>query len=138
LQILYKLKSGRHFERNSGTESREASHAVSLIRLCVDSRLLLVAGQSGQLTLFRFIKTESTHEITVVNIPSVSGASTSNEERVAVRNSPKRELRRQGKTSSMDSNSSDTSEGSIRDGYFPLKVRGGALRRPAGYQVLYK
>ncbi|VDM91356.1 unnamed protein product [Litomosoides sigmodontis] len=65
LQILYKLNSGRHFERNDGMESHEASHAVTMIKLCLDSRLLLVAGQSGQLTLFRFAKTESSHEITV-------------------------------------------------------------------------
>lgn len=72
LQILYKLKSGRHFERNSGSESRETSYAVSIIELCLDSRLLLVAGQSGQLTLFRFIKTESTHEIAVSMMYSCS------------------------------------------------------------------
>uniref|UniRef100_A0A158Q8C1 WD_REPEATS_REGION domain-containing protein n=1 Tax=Elaeophora elaphi TaxID=1147741 RepID=A0A158Q8C1_9BILA len=60
LQILYKLKSGRHFERNDGMESHEASYAVTMVELCLDSRLLLVAGQSGQLTLFRFVKTEST------------------------------------------------------------------------------
>lgn len=70
----------------------------------------------------------------MVNIPFVHAASSSYEEHTS-RLSPKRELKRQGKTTSMDSNSTDTSEGSIQDGYFPLKVRGGALRRPAGYQV---
>lgn len=49
--------------------------------------------------------------------------------------SPKRELKRQGATISVESNSSDTSEGSTHDGYFPLKVRGGLVRRLAGYQV---
>ncbi|MCP9264101.1 STB5L [Dirofilaria immitis] len=105
LQILYKLKSGRHFEGNEGLESHQTSHAVTMIELCLDSRLLLVAGQSGQLTLFRFVKTENAHEIT-----------------------------RQGTAISVESNSTDTSEGSTHDGYFPLKVRGGVLRKFAGYQ----
>lgn len=46
-------------------ESQEVSHAVTMLKLCLDSRLLLVAGESGQLTLFRFAKTENSHEITV-------------------------------------------------------------------------
>ncbi|VDK77494.1 unnamed protein product [Onchocerca ochengi] len=133
LQILYKLKSGRHFERNDGLESYEASHAITMIELCLDSRLLLVAGQSGQLTLFRFVKTESTHEITVINIPSVFSFLSSNIES-AKPSSPKRELKRQGTAISVESNSTDTSEDSTKDGYFPLKVKGGVLRRFAGYQ----
>ncbi|VIO95811.1 Tomosyn (vertebrate synaptic protein) homolog protein 1-like [Brugia malayi] len=132
LQILYKLKSGRHFERNDGLESHEASHAVTMIELCLDSRLLLVAAQSGQLTLFRFVKTENAHEITVINIPSTFSFLSGNVE--SNKTSPKRELRRQGTAISVESNSTDTSEGSTNDGYFPLKVKGGVLRRLAGYQ----
>lgn len=41
------------------------SHAVVNVELCVDSRLLLVAGASGQVTLFRFVKTESCQDIAV-------------------------------------------------------------------------
>ncbi len=40
-------------------------------------------------------------------------------------------LQRQDSTAS---HSSDTSEGSVKDASMPLKVRGGALKRPAGYQ----
>ncbi|KAL3997357.1 LLGL2 family protein [Acanthocheilonema viteae] len=133
LQILYKLKSGRHFEQNDETESHEAPHAVMMVELCLDSRLLLVAGQSGQLTLFRFEKTENSHEITVINIPSAFSFLSSNMESTKA-SSPKRELRRQGTAISEESNSTDTSEGSTQDGYFPLKVRGGVVRRLAGYQ----
>ncbi|KAM3721725.1 Syntaxin-binding protein [Dirofilaria immitis] len=109
LQILYKLKSGRHFEGNEGLESHQTSHAVTMIELCLDSRLLLVAGQSGQLTLFRFVKTENAHEITVINIPSIFPFLSSNME--LVKTSPKRELKRQGTAISVESNSTDTSEG---------------------------
>uniref|UniRef100_A0A915PQS7 Lethal giant larvae homologue 2 domain-containing protein n=1 Tax=Setaria digitata TaxID=48799 RepID=A0A915PQS7_9BILA len=132
LQILYKLKSGRHFERNDGLEYHGTLHAVAMIELCLDSRLLLVASESGQLTLFRFVKTENAHEITVINIPLAFPSLTNSMESTG--SSPKRELKRQGTAVSVESNSSDTSEGSTHDGYFPLKVRGGVVRRLAGYQ----
>lgn len=67
LQVLYKLKSGRHFER-SGAGNHEFSNAVVNIELCLESRLLLIGGQSGQVTLFHFVKTESAHEIAVRNL----------------------------------------------------------------------
>ncbi|VDN52570.1 unnamed protein product, partial [Dracunculus medinensis] len=146
LQVLYKLKSGRHFER-SGAGNHEFSNAVVNIELCLESRLLLIGGQSGQVTLFHFVKTESAHEIAVrnlkdlkdltdpfvIHIPS-SNVSLYDEEPHCFSNSVK-ELRRQGKAISQESSySTDTSEGSNYSDYFPLKVRGGALRRPAGYQ----
>ncbi|VDM29650.1 unnamed protein product [Toxocara canis] len=62
--ILYKLKTGRHFERN-GAEARDVSHGVVAVELCLESRLLLVAGHSAQVTLFRFVKNESANEIAV-------------------------------------------------------------------------
>uniref|UniRef100_A0A0M3ITV0 LLGL domain-containing protein n=1 Tax=Ascaris lumbricoides TaxID=6252 RepID=A0A0M3ITV0_ASCLU len=71
LQILYKLKTGRHFERSGGSEGRDVSHAVVGVELCLESRLLLVAGQSAQVTLFRFVKNESANEI-AVNILLIS------------------------------------------------------------------
>lgn len=36
---------------------------------------------------------------------------------------------------SQESHSTATSEGSVTDDHFPLKVRGGSMKRPAGYQV---
>uniref|UniRef100_F1KQ48 Syntaxin-binding protein 5-like protein n=1 Tax=Ascaris suum TaxID=6253 RepID=F1KQ48_ASCSU len=137
LQILYKLKTGRHFERSGGSEGRDVSHAVVGVELCLESRLLLVAGQSAQVTLFRFVKNESANEIAVVNVPNLGGFShvmSTEEETTSCNWGTVRELRRQGKAISQDSHSTDTSEGSSTDQFIPLKVRGGALRRPAGYQ----
>uniref|UniRef100_A0A915DFG0 Lethal giant larvae homologue 2 domain-containing protein n=1 Tax=Ditylenchus dipsaci TaxID=166011 RepID=A0A915DFG0_9BILA len=152
LQVMYKLKTGRHFEKSSSAPTCSASsedpaartsisHAVTGMELCLDSRLLLVSGASGQVTLFRFVKTESSQDIAVVVLPKEPfqyqqhlkpqrGASSAG-------SSPSpRELRRQHDTvtSSRDSHSTDTSFGSQAADQMPLKVRGGALRRPAGYQ----
>lgn len=68
LQILYKLKTGRHFERiSTATDVGDLvnTHAVTHIKLCDESRLLAVAGSVGQVTLFRFVKTECANEIAV-------------------------------------------------------------------------
>uniref|UniRef100_A0A914SJW4 Uncharacterized protein n=1 Tax=Parascaris equorum TaxID=6256 RepID=A0A914SJW4_PAREQ len=138
LQILYKLKTGRHFERSGGSEGRDVSHAIIGVELCLESRLLLVASQSAQVTLFRFVKNESANEIAVVNVPNLGGFShvmSTEEETTSGNWGTVRELRRQGKAISQDSHSTDTSDGSTTDQFIPLKVRGGALRRPAGYQV---
>ncbi|VDK51516.1 unnamed protein product [Anisakis simplex] len=146
LQILYKLKTGRHFERNSDSGGVSASHAIQAVELCLESRLLLVAAVSAQVTLFRFVKNESANEIAVVNVPNLSSqiVESNEDDANATINSPtqysnssgvEHELRRQAKAVSQESRSTDTSEGgSICDEFVPFKVRGGALRRPAGYQ----
>lgn len=74
----------------------------------------------------------------MVNVPNLGGFShvmSTEEETTSCNWGTVRELRRQGKAISQDSHSTDTSEGSTTDQFIPLKVRGGALRRPAGYQV---
>uniref|UniRef100_A0A7E4VTT2 V-SNARE coiled-coil homology domain-containing protein n=1 Tax=Panagrellus redivivus TaxID=6233 RepID=A0A7E4VTT2_PANRE len=137
LQIMYKLKTGRHFEKVD--ENKVVSYAVTDVVLDPESRLLLVASACGQVTLFRFVKTDSTQDIAVVLLSQLSSAN------VPPSPSPNtvdddlrttaRELRRQLETSeSRDSHSTATSTGSDNTEYVPVRVRGGACRRPAGYQ----
>lgn len=132
LQILYKLKTGRHFERSEDIDGGDISYAVADMVLCLESRLLVVCGQSSQITLFHFAKNESCREIAVVNTPRFTSLCTDDEATCSV--GCARNLRQQSLTSSQDSHSTATSEGSTNDDYFPLKVRGGSMRRPAGYQ----
>lgn len=49
----------------SGSVIAQISHAVINVQLCIDSRLLLVAGASSQVTLFRFTKSECCQDIAV-------------------------------------------------------------------------
>ncbi|VDM52213.1 unnamed protein product [Angiostrongylus costaricensis] len=135
LQILYKLKTASHFERLEELEGCEkVSHAVKLIELCVESRLLLVSGVSGQVTLFRFSKTESMNTIAVVHIPQLNSLTSASDERVEAPQ-PGKEIRRQHKVVSQDStHSPDTSVDSDDESIVPFKVRGAAVRRFAGYQ----
>ncbi|GMR53913.1 hypothetical protein PMAYCL1PPCAC_24108, partial [Pristionchus mayeri] len=140
LQILYRLKAASHFERLEETESlKDVSHAIKTIELCLDSRLLLVTGVSGQVTLFRFVKQEGVNVIAAVSIPVLAPpppatASTSSGIGSSIEEKP-REMRRQHKLMSESSRrqSSETSdEGDER--IVPFKIRGGAVKRPPGYQ----
>ncbi|KAI6233001.1 WD domain, G-beta repeat protein [Aphelenchoides fujianensis] len=122
---------------------RVVNFAVRELQLCVDSRLLLIAGAHGQVTLFRFVKTESAQDIATVFLPqlcSSSARSNSPPPSAPVESTDKPSARlelhrqRENVTSSYDSqHSTDTSVGSVGDS-IPIKVRGGAVRRPAGYQ----
>jgi hypothetical protein len=141
---MYKLKTGRHFERSNANETRVISNAVKEAQLCLDSRLLLIAGANGQVTLFRFVKSENSQDIAVVNLPQLcSSTARSNSPGMPTESekhssSSKLELKRQTENVciSQDSqHSTDTSVGSQLGDSIPIKVRGGHLRRPAGYQV---
>uniref|UniRef100_A0AC35G421 Lethal giant larvae homologue 2 domain-containing protein n=1 Tax=Panagrolaimus sp. PS1159 TaxID=55785 RepID=A0AC35G421_9BILA len=132
LQIMYKLKTGRHFEKID--ETKAVSYAVTDIQLCLDSRLLLISSASGQVTLFRFVKTESSQDIAVVTLSQL--CSTNHPSTPPVNNDEEgktgnKELRRQLETS--DSRSTATSSGSDTIEQIPIRVRGGSMRRPAGY-----
>jgi syntaxin-binding protein 5 len=141
---MYKLKTGRHFEKANTTENRVISNAVKEVQLCVDSRLLLIASASGQVTLFRFVKSESSQDIAVVTLPQLCSSTARSNSPAAPTEPEKRqssssrlELRRQTENvgqSRESQNSTDTSVGSQLGESIPIKVRGGHLRRPAGYQ----
>ncbi|CAB3408057.1 unnamed protein product [Caenorhabditis bovis] len=138
LQILYRLKTASHFERLEEMEGCDkVSHAVKDIELCLESRQLLVAGMCGQVTLFRFVKTESMNTIAVVNIPLLGNPSTSTAEfeKPPLANGPGgKEMRRQRKIVSREStNSLDTSD-SGEERIVPFKVRGAPVKRPPGLQ----
>uniref|UniRef100_A0A914BVM7 V-SNARE coiled-coil homology domain-containing protein n=1 Tax=Acrobeloides nanus TaxID=290746 RepID=A0A914BVM7_9BILA len=141
LHAMYKLKTGRHFEKIDDTSV--VSYAVTDVRLCLDSRLLLVSSACGQVTLFRFVKTESSQEISVVTLAQLCSSFTignnngdENHHVNSNSSSTRGELKRQVEAVlSNDSRSTITTECSEEvENLTPIKVRGGALRRPAGYQ----
>lgn len=72
LQILYKLKTAKIFERPR-TRSMDGNDddplAIQMISLCPESRRLCVAGASGHVILFKFRKSESVSEFLALEIP---------------------------------------------------------------------
>lgn len=76
LQMLYKLKTSKVFEKPKAGEGRgvelmdEDPYAVQMISWCPQSRLFCVVGSSAHVILYRFSRHDATTEITV------SGSST--------------------------------------------------------------
>uniref|UniRef100_A0A0A1XE70 Syntaxin-binding protein 5 n=1 Tax=Zeugodacus cucurbitae TaxID=28588 RepID=A0A0A1XE70_ZEUCU len=72
LQILYKLKTAKVFEKPKNSHSDSGNDnplAIQHIYLCSESRRLCVAGAVGQVMLFKFRKVESTSEVLTLEIP---------------------------------------------------------------------
>lgn len=69
LQILYKLKTAKVFEKpkSKSLDSDEDPLAIQIISLCPESRKLCVAGASSHVILFNYKKAESCDEVTVRN-----------------------------------------------------------------------
>ena len=82
LQMLYKLKTAKVFERPRGKEDKPSTElvdedpfAVQTLSWCPESRMQCVAGVSAHILVYRFSKQEvTTEEVQVTNgvLPSVS------------------------------------------------------------------
>ncbi|XP_061378643.1 syntaxin-binding protein 5 isoform X1 [Danaus plexippus] len=131
LQILYKLKCSKVFERRGGYEE-ESPLCVSAASLCAESRRLAVALPHGHVVLFKFRKTEMHAETHVIEIPVISDS-------VEEETSPEVENSR----SCSFSRASDSAEGDgKKSGGWAgagLRVRGstgtGGSRRAPGFQA---
>lgn len=73
LQVLYKLKTAKVFDRNrsrddkgGGEVSDEDPFAIQLMAWCPESRMLSVAGVSADVIIYRFSKLEVTTEVVQV------------------------------------------------------------------------
>lgn len=70
LQVLYKLKTAKVFEKARGKEEKahaeivdEDPFAIQLMAWCPDSRVLGVAGVSAHVIVYRFSKQEVVTEV---------------------------------------------------------------------------
>lgn len=73
LQVLYKLKTAKVFDRNRPKEDKgsmevsdEDPFAIQIMAWCPESRMLCVAGVSANLLIYRFSKLEVTTEVVQV------------------------------------------------------------------------
>lgn len=74
LQVLYKLKTAKVFERARGKEEKpstdivdEDPFAIQTLFWCPESRMLCVAGVSAHVIIYRFSKQEATTEVVQVD-----------------------------------------------------------------------
>lgn len=73
LQVLYKLKTAKVFDRNRSKEDKgsmevsdEDPFAIQIMAWCPESRMLCVAGVSANILVYRFSKLEVTTEVVQV------------------------------------------------------------------------
>jgi len=75
LQVLYKLKTAKVFDRNRSKEDKgstevsdEDPFAIQIMAWCPESRMLCVAEVSANVIIYRFSKLEVTTEVVQVRI----------------------------------------------------------------------
>ncbi|XP_045485462.1 syntaxin-binding protein 5 isoform X9 [Pieris rapae] len=135
LQILYKLKCAKVFERRAGSSGSASSMGgneedsplgIQQVALCAESRRLCVALPHGHVLLFKFRKQELTAQTHVLEIPIISDAT---EEET----SPEAE----GVRGAGARDDHDTPR--VRSAWGSVRVRGasgtGGSRRAAGFQA---
>uniref|UniRef100_A0A1A8FTP6 Syntaxin-binding protein 5-like n=1 Tax=Nothobranchius korthausae TaxID=1143690 RepID=A0A1A8FTP6_9TELE len=148
LQVLYKLKTAKVFERARGKEEKPAADivdedpfAIQTLSWCPESRMLCVAGVSAHVIVYRFSKQEITTEVVEllevrmqcdfngVDSPVLGGEQTSTLPTPAASCSPQ-----ESESPFQPSTGSSSSDGP-RDNIPCLQVRSSPLKQSPGYQV---
>ncbi|KAM4541478.1 syntaxin-binding protein 5 isoform 7-T7 [Fundulus diaphanus] len=148
LQVLYKLKTAKVFERARGKEEKpntdivdEDPFAIQTLFWCPESRMLCVAGVSAHVIIYRFSKQEVTTEVvqllevrmqcefSEVDSPDLGGEQTPTQPASAAPSSPQ-----ETEPPNQLSAGTNSSEGP-RDNIPCLQVRSSPLKQSPGYQV---
>ncbi|XP_027856069.1 syntaxin-binding protein 5 isoform X10 [Xiphophorus couchianus] len=148
LQVLYKLKTAKVFERARGKEEKpstdivdEDPFAIQTLFWCPESRMLCVAGVSAHVIIYRFSKQEATTEVVQLlevrmqsefseaDSPDPGGEQTPTLPTSAASSSPQEAEPPNQLTAGVNS-----SEGA-RDNIPCLQVRSSPLKQSPGYQV---
>ncbi|CAN9502333.1 unnamed protein product [Ophioblennius macclurei] len=148
LQVLYKLKTAKVFERARGKEEKpstdivdEDPFAIQTLSWCPESRMLCVAGVSAHVIIYRFSKQEITTEVvqllevrmqcefSEVDSPDPGGEQTPTMPTSGASSSPQ-----EAEPPTQPSTSSNSTDGP-RDNIPCLQVRSSPLKQSPGYQV---
>uniref|UniRef100_A0A8C5EDQ3 Syntaxin-binding protein 5-like n=1 Tax=Gouania willdenowi TaxID=441366 RepID=A0A8C5EDQ3_GOUWI len=146
LQVLYKLKTAKVFERARSKEEKpstdivdEDPFAIQTLSWCPESRMLCVAGVSAHVIIYRFSKQEITTEVLLevrmqcefseVDSPDPGGEQTPTLPSSGASSSPQ-----ESEPPTQQSTGSNSSDGA-RDNIPCLQVRSSPLKQSPGYQV---
>uniref|UniRef100_A0A8C5I3Z8 Syntaxin-binding protein 5-like n=1 Tax=Gouania willdenowi TaxID=441366 RepID=A0A8C5I3Z8_GOUWI len=144
LQVLYKLKTAKVFDRNRSKEEKgstevsdEDPYAIQIMAWCPESRMLCVAGVSANVIICRFSKLEVTTEVVQLlevrmlyelnDIDSPDGGV----EHTPALPTPGASPQTSGPPSRPSTSSNNSDGGNV----FCLKVRSSPLKQCPGYQV---
>ncbi|KAI4884575.1 hypothetical protein NFI96_034539 [Prochilodus magdalenae] len=149
LQVLYKLKTAKVFEKARSKEEKpstdivdEDPFAIQSLAWCPESRVLCVAGVSAHVIVYRFSKQEITTEevqllevrmqceLNEVDSPDPGAEQTSSVSTPGASSSPQSNA-----PQTHPSTSSNNSSDGLRDNVPCLRVRNTPLKQSPGYQV---
>ncbi|XP_055495013.1 syntaxin-binding protein 5a isoform X2 [Leucoraja erinacea] len=146
LQVLYKMKTSKVFEKSRNKEEKpftdivdEDPYAIQIISWCPESRMLCVAGVSAHVIVYKFSKQEVTTEVIQMleirlhyEINDLESPETDQTPTVGI--SCQGSNSQTANSQSHPSTSSTSSDG-LRDNVPCLKIRSTPLKQAAGYQA---
>ncbi|XP_062497666.1 syntaxin-binding protein 5 isoform X10 [Pezoporus occidentalis] len=146
LQVLYKLKTAKVFEKSRNKDDRpntdivdEDPYAIQIISWCPESRMLCIAGVSAHVIIYRFSKQEVTTEIIpmleVRLLYEINDVESPDGEQVPPLPTPGTGSNPQSIVPQSHPSTSSSSSDGLRDNVPCLKVKNSPLKQSPGYQI---
>ncbi|XP_071596626.1 syntaxin-binding protein 5 isoform X6 [Heliangelus exortis] len=146
LQVLYKLKTAKVFEKSRNKDDRpntdivdEDPYAIQIISWCPESRMLCIAGVSAHVIIYRFSKQEVTTEVIpmleVRLLYEINYIETPDGEQVPPLPTPGTGSNPQSIVPQSHPSTSSSSSDGLRDNVPCLKVKNSPLKQSPGYQI---
>ncbi|XP_071405471.1 syntaxin-binding protein 5 isoform X7 [Pithys albifrons albifrons] len=146
LQVLYKLKTAKVFEKSRNKDDRpntdivdEDPYAIQIISWCPESRMLCIAGVSAHVIIYRFSKQEVTTEVIpmleVRLLYEINDVETPDGEQVPPSSTPGTGSNPQSIVPQSHPSTSSSSSDGLRDNVPCLKVKNSPLKQSPGYQI---
>ncbi|XP_035208337.1 syntaxin-binding protein 5-like isoform X1 [Stegodyphus dumicola] len=133
LQILYKLKVSRIFEKpklQSSDNQEDDPFAIERVAFCPESRTMCVADASSHVIIFKYQQNESSSEITVLEIPVFYETDEDLENPEIDVSHAHQQTKNENQNSSSSSDCTKTT-----CSYMPMKVKSGILKKNPGFQA---
>ncbi|XP_058026019.1 syntaxin-binding protein 5 isoform X4 [Ahaetulla prasina] len=146
LQVLYKLKTAKVFEKTRNKEDRpstdivdEDPYAIQIISWCPESRMLCIAGVSAHVIVYRFSKQEITTEVIpmleIRLLYEINYIESPDPEQMPPLPTPGTGSNPQSIIPQSHPSTSSSSSDGLRDNVPCLKVKNSSLKQSPGYQT---
>uniref|UniRef100_A0A6J0UYZ0 Syntaxin-binding protein 5 isoform X7 n=1 Tax=Pogona vitticeps TaxID=103695 RepID=A0A6J0UYZ0_9SAUR len=146
LQVLYKLKTAKVFEKSRNKDDRpstdivdEDPYAIQIISWCAESRMLCIAGVSAHVIVYRFSKQDITTEVIpmleVRLLYEINYIESPDPEQLPPLPTPNTGSNPQSIAPQSHPSTSSSSSDGLRDNVPCLKVKNSSLKQSQGYQV---
>uniref|UniRef100_A0A8C6CZ29 Syntaxin-binding protein 5 n=1 Tax=Moschus moschiferus TaxID=68415 RepID=A0A8C6CZ29_MOSMO len=146
LQVLYKLKTSKVFEKSRNKDEKpntdivdEDPYAIQIISWCPESRMLCIAGVSAHVIIYRFSKQEVITEVIpmleVRLLYEISDVETPEGEQAPPLPTPVGSANPQPVPPQSHPSTSSSSSDGLRDNVPCLKVKSSPLKQSPGYQT---